>query len=331
VLFFLVFTACHHSENVDNIRQGLLDSLAKVNPAITNISNQIKVHPENAELFYARGSIFFQMNQLALAAHDVDKAIHLDSLKVSYYLMFADINIAAGYVELALKNLKKAKKIAPDDRNLEYKLAKSYLYLKEYDAALGETNTILQVAPNDAPSLLLQGFVFKEKGDTIKALALLKQAADAEPQNYDVNMQLGLLNNFRNKKLAEKYFMNAVRIDSQRYEGNYALAMLYQNNNEFKKAISVYKKLILNDAQNPQPFYNLGALYFHLDSVMQAFKNFNLCVANAPSYAEGYFMRGLCWEIRKNKKEAAKDFQTAMNLKSNYQDAAIALKRVTEN
>ena len=41
-------------------------------------------------------------------------------------------------------------------------------------------------------------------------------------------------------------------------------------------------------------------------------------------------MRGLCWEHRRNKTEAAKDFQNALNLRSNFDDATEGLKRVSK-
>ncbi len=332
VLLAIILAACSscQQKQTDYIRQSLLDSLTKMNPAIGNISKQIKSNGKNPDLYFSRGSIFLQMHQLTLAAADLHKAIELDSTKVAYYLTFADVNIEANYVPLAMQYLRKAKKIAPTDRELSLKLAKTYLYLKEYDAVIGETNQVLGVDNNNAKCFLLQGIVYKEKGDTIKALSCFKQAADAEPDNYDVYMQLGLLNSFRNKKLAEKYLLNAVRIDSQRYEGNYALAMYYQNNKDFKKAIKQYKKMIVLNPQEAQTFYNLGCVYFHLDSLEKAFSNFNIAVADAPTNADAHFMRGLCWELRKNKTEAAKDFQNALNLRSNFEDATNALKRVTE-
>jgi tetratricopeptide (TPR) repeat protein len=157
---------------------------------------------------------------------------------------------------------------------------------------------------------------------------MFKLTAEADPNNYDVYMQLGLLNNFRNKKLAEKYFLNAIRIDSTKYEGTYALAMYYQNGKDYKRAIAQYKKMILQNPQEGQPFYNLGCIYFQIDSLQKAFSNFSIAIANAPTNADAHFMRGLCWELRKNKHEAIIDFQNATNLRSNFTDAENALKRL---
>ena len=325
----LIVTGCKQQQG-DYIRQSLLDSLTKINPAIGNISAQIKKNPGRAELYFSRGSLFLQMHQLALAAADLHKSIEIDSTKVPYYLTFADINIEAHYVPLAMDYLRRAKKVAPDDRELSIKLAKTYLYLKEYDAAIAETNNVLAVDNTNAKCLLLQGLVYKEKGDTAKALATFRQAANAEPNNYGVYMQLGLLTNYRNKKLAEKYLQNAIRIDSSKFEANYALAMYYQNNNDLKKAIAQYKKMIVSNPQEAQALYNIGCIYFHMDSLEKAFINFNLAVLNAPANADAYYMRGLCWEHRRNKTEAAKDFQNALNLRSNFDDATEGLKRVSK-
>ncbi len=328
IVFIVVSCNINQQKSNDYIRQSLLDSLTKLDPTIGNISKQIQANPKNAELYFARGSQFFRINQLTLAAADVHKAITFDSTKIAYYLTFADINIAAHYVPLAMEYLKRAERLAPQDRDLALKLAKTFLYLKEYQAVMDETNKVLAVDQNNTKCFLLQGLVLKEKGDTNRAIKTFKLAVDADPDNYDAYMQLGLLNDFRNKKLAEKYLLNAIRIDSARFEGNYALAMHYQNNNDFKKAIARYKKMLLLDPQSAQPLYNIGCIYLQQDSLQKAFTNFNLAINNAPANADCYYMRGLCWEKRGNKNEAAKDYQTALNIRNDFAEATEAMKRV---
>ena len=333
LLFFVITvfiascSSCHQPAK-EAATSALMDTLVKMNPAIGNINKQIKSNPQNAELYYSRGLILDQMQQFTLAAADLHKAIELDAKQVRYYLIFADINISAHHVDVAVDYLKRAKKLEPENREIRMKLAKAYLYLKEYESVLIETNEVLAVDRNNANCFLLQGMVWKEKGDTAKAINTYKLSADADPDNYEIQMQLGLLNDFHNKKLAEKYFLNAIRLDSNKYEANYALAMHYQNNNEIKKAIKQYNKLILLDPQNAQPYYNLGCVYLYLDSIKKAFSDFNIAVLNAPANADCVYQRGLCWEMRGNKVEAAKDFQSAINLRSGFKEAVEALKRV---
>ena len=328
-LLSLVITSCRfNNKNSESKYQAVIDSFAKVDKSIANVSIQIDKNPNSAELYFSRGTLFYQMHQLTLAASDIHKAIELDSTKSNYYLTFADVNIDARFVKVALQYLQKAKKIDPTNRELLFKLSKTYLYLKEYDEAIKTTNEILAVDQTNSDAFFLQGLIWKEKSDTTRAIALFKIAADNNPDNYNAYMQLGLLNTFRNKQLAEKYLLNAIRIDSTKYEGNYALAMHYQLHGDYKKTIACYKKMIINSPQEIQPIYNLGVVYYDLDSLEKAFNNFNLAITVSPKSADAFYMRGLCWERRKNKTQAIKDYETALRLRSDFREALEALSKL---
>jgi tetratricopeptide (TPR) repeat protein len=331
-LFFaaIVMVSCNGNKSGEGVSkyQATIDSIAKSNPEIRKISEQININPKDAELFFARGNSFYQLHELVLAASDLHRAIELDSTKTAYYLAFADANIEAHFIKVALQYLQKAKKIAPDDINLSFKLAKTYLYLKEYDAAITETNSILMQDKTNSDAYFMQGMVWKEKADTTKALALFRIAADNNPENYNAYMQLGLLNMFRNKTLSEKYFLNVIRIDSNKYEGNYALAMLYQQYNEHQKAITMYKKMIVQSPTEIQPIYNLGMIYYNTNNLEAAFTHFNLAIGVSPRSADAFYMRGLCWEKRNNKTQAIKDMEAALKLRPDFREALDAISKL---
>ncbi|MEN9523703.1 MAG: hypothetical protein RL065_2080 [Bacteroidota bacterium] len=331
LLIILSFLFSCNSGNINSGEskyQSVIDSFGKIDKSIANVSLQINNKPNDADLYFSRGTLFYQMHQLTLAASDVHKAIELDSSKTNYYLTFADINIDARFIKLALQYLQKAKKLDPNNRELLFKIAKTYLYLKEYDEVVNTTNEILAVDQTNSDAFFLQGLVWKEKLDTLKAIALFKISADNNPDNYNAFMQLGLLNTFRNKQLAEKYLQNAIRIDSSKYEGNYALAMLYQVNGDYKKTITCYKKMIIKSPQEIQPIYNLGCVYYDMDSLQKAFNSFNLAITVSSKSADAFYMRGLCWEKRKNKIQAIKDYETALRLRSDFREALEALSKL---
>ena len=325
-----IFSSCKFGSKSygNNKYQTVIDSFAKIDKSIANVSIQIEKNPSDAELYFSRGNLFYQMHQLTLAASDLHKAIELDSSKTAYYLTFADVNIDARFIKVALQYLQKAKTIEPNNRELLFKLSKTFLYLKEYDEAIKTTNEILAVDQTNSDAYFLQGMVWKEKTDTIKAITLFKIAADNNPNNYNAYMQLGLLNTFRNKQLAEKYLQNAIRIDSTKYEGNYALAMHYQLHGDYKKTIACYKKMIVNSPQEIQPIYNLGCVYFDMDSLEKAFTHFNLAITISPKSADVFYMRGLCWEKRNNKAQAIKDYENALRLRSDFREALEALSKL---
>ncbi len=303
------------------VEQSTIDSLSKISPDLARLSNEINAHPDKSEAYYERGMLFYQFKMLDYAAKDVHRAIELDSTQISYYLGFADINVEARYLKVAAQYLLKAEKLAPMDKDLKLKLAKIHLYLKEYDKAIAYTNAVSTIDANDDRPFLLQGIIWKERGDTVHAIKTFLNCTERNPDNYDAYMQLGLLSQALKDKKAEAYFLNTMRIDSTRFEGPYALAMYYQESNQVKKAMSIYRSLIIKHPQDPNPVYNMGYLYFYMDSVKPAYNHFTILIQTDPMNAKAYYMRGLCNLKRGVWNEAVADFSQALKLNPEFEDA----------
>ena len=314
----LFFNSCGGKKIVE---QSTIDSLAKISPDLARLSNEINSHPDKPEAYFERGMLFYQFKMLDYAAKDVHRAIELDSTQINYYLSFADINVEARYLKVAATYLLKAEKLAPTDKDLKLKLAKIHLYLKEYDKAIAYTNQVSTIDANDDRPFLLQGIIWKEKGDTAYAIKTFLNCAERNPDNYDAYMQLGLLAQIKKDPKAEAYFLNTLRIDSARFEGPYALAMYYQENKQIKKAMNLYRSLIIKYPQESDPIYNMGYLYFNMDSTKLAYNHFTMLIQTDPMNAKAYYMRGMCNLKRGIWNEAISDFSQALKLSPDFEDA----------
>ncbi len=83
--------------------------------------------------------------------------------------------------------------------------------------------------------------------------------------------QLGVINILReNYADAEKVLMQSVHIDENLAEAYYNLGLLYQNENEFEKATTFYKKVVLINPQDSQAYELLGECCQALDNVQDA-------------------------------------------------------------
>jgi tetratricopeptide (TPR) repeat protein len=324
---FLIFSVIGCKETT-TVSQGRIDSLAKIHPDLARLSVAINKTPKQANLYFARGNVFSEVEMLDEAAKDLFTAIQLDSTNINYYLTFADINVKARYLKIAINYLNKAAKISPTNIEVHVKLSKLYLYLKEYETAMKEANLVIGLDNSDERSYLLQGIIYKEKGDTAQAMKTFQIVVANNPDSYDGYMQLGLLGEIKKDPKALYYFLNTVRIDSNRYEGQYALAMYYQNHQQIRNAIALYRQMVMKNSQEPQPIYNLGYLYFKIDSLKKAYDHFTLVIQTDPLNADAYYMRGLCNVKRKIWNEAISDFTQTLKLKDDYEEARIELKKL---
>ncbi len=300
-------------------------------PKIQKLNGQIEKDPSNAELYYSRGALYFLSKNLDLAAKDLYKATRIDSTKADYFSLLADINAEARYIRQAINYYQIALRLSPDDVDLKLKLTKMFLYVKEYDAAVATLNELLSRDKYNPRALLLKGICYKERGDTVAAIRFFKDVVTQDPDHYDAWMQLGLLAREQGSPLAEKYYLNTIRIDSNRYEGNYALAMFYQENGMDEKAKKIYRQMIIRSPQTEEPIFNIAFIYYNEDSLQKAIQNFTICVQLAPDNAEAYYWRGKCYKDLKQKELAIHDFAQALELKPELLKARTELNQLGGN
>ncbi len=67
-----------------------------------------------------------------------------------------------------------------------------------------------------------------------------------------------------------------------------------------------------------------------MDSIPQAYKNFDLAIKIDPTYHEAYYKKGVCAEQLKRIEEAKSLYQQCLNINSKYELAQKALKRLSK-
>jgi tetratricopeptide (TPR) repeat protein len=141
-------------------------------------------------------------------------------------------------------------------------------------------------------------------------------------------MQLGLLTESKDKKLAMSYYENALRVDTNSSEARYAKAMTLQTGNELEKAKEEYREIIKRDPQYEEAIYNLGYIYFQQDSLDKAKRHFEMATKVNPTYADAFYMLGLCEEAKSNTSGALAYYNQTLSLDAKHELAQKALKRL---
>ena len=96
----------------------------------------------------------------------------------------------------------------PDDIENHYKLGLSYFYLKKYEHAITELNTVLQHNPNDLEARRFLGYAHYQTGNIPMAIEQLKKRLDGRPFDSEIR-----------KLLASCYFqLNDLEQASREYE-----------------------------------------------------------------------------------------------------------------
>jgi len=307
-----------------------LEMIEKLTPQIEELSNLIKESPNNAGLFYARGNAYFDFGNVKFALLDYERAYHLDSTDATFALGLSDCLFEVNNVDGAIGVLQNYLKTDPDNVDILFNLGLDYFLLPrpQYQQAIETFNEVLKRDVQYADAYFYKGLVYKESGDTAKAISNFQTTVEVDPDHYDAFMQLGLIYSAKKQDVAIKYFDNALAIIDTSSEAHYAKAKYFQDKGELSDAIDYYRNMIVQNPQDANAIYNLATIYYGLDSIDKAYRYYELAIRQSPARASAYYGKGLCAEEMKKIDEAISLYTQALNLDPDLKDAEERLTKL---
>ena len=192
------------------------DSTAIKQSDLGKLNDEIVSNPGNSDLYAKRAVIFLQKNNLKQAYDDISKAVSIDSMNESYYLLLADISFKGLLIQQSINAFGKAILLKPDDLQAHLKYSELLLYLKAYEKCLLEADMALKIDKHTPKAYFIKGFAYKETGDTARALSSFQTSVELDPDYYDAYIQLGNIESKRMHPVALQYYNNALRIQPSR-------------------------------------------------------------------------------------------------------------------
>lgn len=297
-------------------------------PAVAALTKDIENNPKDASLYFKRGILLDQMEKDSLALDDYKKAVSLDSGKAEYYSAIGDLLFEHKDLDGSVKWLEKALQLNPKDIRAHLKVAKMFLYMKEYSGAFNEINTVLKQDVYNGEAYFLKGMVYKDLKDTAKAISSFQTAVQVAPEHYNAVVQLGLMYSAQKNPLALQYFDNAWRQDTTNVFPFFAKGVYYQNAGNYETAKSFYKEAIMRDREYLDAYFNTGYILIQQDSFEKAWRQYDMLTKISPGNAEAYYNRGFCSELMKKKEEAIADYKQALVFNDKYRLPKEGLQRL---
>ena len=303
------------------------DSLMQIlnSPELKALNQKILDNPDDASLYHERAKVFLELKQMEDAINDAKRALRIDSTKAEFYITEADIFFAANETRNAKDVLEKIVRKFPENTEGLLKLGELFFYVKQYENAFAAINKALKIDQNLAQGYYLKGSIYKETGDTAKAISSLETAVEQDNKNFSAFLDLAIIYGARRNTIALEYYDNAIRI-SPLPEALYGKAKLLQDLGKMDEAITIYEQILKQDPLHEFSLYNLGAIQLEVKKdASKALEYFTKAINANPKYAEAYFARGVCYEQLKEKKNAYEDYTLCLKLKPNYEPAVDAL------
>jgi tetratricopeptide (TPR) repeat protein len=320
---FLLFS-CKNQHKTEEAANPVFQS----DPNLKKITDLIEKSPGNADFYFQRGRMLRKLQYDSLALKDFKKASSLDTNRADYYSAVGDLLFEKKDLNGSVEWIQKAIAKNPEDRKAHLKIAKVFLYIKQYQKAFGEINIVLRHNVYDPEAYFLKGMLYKDMKDTAKAISNFLTSVQVSPDYKDAIIQLGLLYSAKKDPVALKYFDNAFAVDTLDVFPIYAKGVYYQDNKDFAKAKEQYRECIIRNRHYADAYFNMGWILMQEDSIQKAWRQYDIVTKIDPTNPTAYYNRGVCSELMDSVKKAISDYRLAASLDTSYKSPREALKKL---
>jgi len=324
LIYVFVIAFLFSCKNDDKVKDARIPS----DPTLEQLNKLVETKPNDAKILYERAKYFYNNEKYKDAIKDMKQVMKIDSVNPVYFHTLADIYLDDADSRYAINTMEKVVSLYPERIPSLLKLSEFYFIVKNYDKSLSTINSILYLSPDNPEAYFMLGVNFKEMNQLAKAKNSFLTVVENNPEHIDAWLQLGKLAEEQKDSTAETYYKNAILIDEDNVEAMHYLAYYYQNNGKLQKALDTYKKIVLIDPSYTASYLNSGIIYLKQDSLQKAFDNFNIMVNVDKSNPKGYYFRGMTHYLGGNNEAAKPDFEQALKLNPDYEEAKQMLGKV---
>lgn len=230
---------------------------------IAYLDKKIEANPNLPSLYVRRGELRLKEEEYQAAIADFKEALKLDSTnKWAWYKMAKAQRKTGNVVQLISSGLK-AKNLGLKDQGLYTLLGEGYFLLKKYDRALLYLNNSLKMNPYEPSAYYYKGLVYREKGDTARAISSFQTTIEQEPNFFDAYNTLAETLMKQGKwRTAQEYLETGLSRVPAEGIMNYNLGVVLQQTGHGDSSKQYYRKALAEEPQLADAAFNLATLFF---------------------------------------------------------------------
>src|SRR5712691_6453080 len=249
--------------------------------------------PASDEALIDLALAYFEAAQFDKALQPLGKAVTLNPRSADAHGMLGKTYFALRDYEKSATELKAALELAPNDFDTSFTLSIAYLQQLQFAAAKRVFGRMLQQFGEQPQLHVVIGRAFREAGLLPEAVDEFKKAIALDPALPRAHYNLGLayLMNEGAARLgdAEQEFQTELVSNPDEFFANYYLGIVYIFQRKWELAIAFLQKASRVQADNPDPYFQLGQAYQELQKHDQAIEALKKAIALNPGLAHNKF------------------------------------------
>lgn len=270
-----------------------------------------------------------QQGQFESTIADLDLALRADSGFAPAWEYKAELLYNARNFEASLRTLNQCVRHAPTSTACRLRRAELNIHLGQVERAFADLNESLRLDDQLHEAYWMKGKLYEGLGNMDLARSSFATAVEVRPDFYDGYIALGMFCATQGDPLAEEYYRSAIELKPRSVEAHYNLAMHLQERGDLDAALATYDEILELDPDNATAPFNQG--YIHLEyrqDYAAAVSAFSAALERLPYYQQAFYNRGLAQESLGALDDALADYNSALELKPDYTEAALAKDRV---
>ena len=312
--------------------------------ALFSIEKADKRTPNNSDIYYDWGMIYFRNNKYALARDKFMKSAQLNRFNFMALLLSAVMDKKLEDYQFAQDKLEFLVKVAPMDTTY-YEYAHLKLIKSDFKEAEEFAKKSIELNPQMLPSYIILGEVYSTQRLTSEFEFVFEKALDNDLESSLLRYEWGkaYLRVFDWQK-AKEQFIIALKLDENYLDAKIALALTYAYENDFEMlhqpdiaadkncfylealgleklqfndgegAIDLFKKSLEIDSEEIYNYYNLVKAYKKIGDNYKIKEYYEKFIQLAPGYFEGIFDYGKWLFEMREYEEAIRKFRRAKKI-----------------
>lgn len=335
--------------------QGAVDDLS----AALELATAARDRRAMAYIHLYRGPAYYRLDKLDAAIDDIDEAIKLGYDDAEAHLWRGKLLVQKGQTDLAFEAFKKAKELDPYDKEVRAALVQLYERLNLYDLATDELNELAKDDTNEPAVIWAQVRIHYKSKRYDEALAVAEKLLEIEPDHVGARvcqariyfakgdkrslerialrlMALKLDNggDFAQRGFcldacgltvdAMKDFDQAIALGYRDSSVHTCRAQIHARRSEWEKVVAEATAAIKLDARNKDAYYARGVGLLWLKKTDEGVADFDRAIRIEPNFVRALVARALTFANTNRKGDAIADLRTAVGLDPDNADISIA-------
>jgi tetratricopeptide (TPR) repeat protein len=261
--------------------------------AIAALEAAALYQPASDETLSDLAVTYFEAGQFDKALQLLHQAIAVNPQSPTAHTMLGKTYFALREYEKAAAELKVALEFGSNDFDTSFTLAIAYLQQRQFTDARRVFDAMLLLLGDQAELHVVIGRAFRVAGRLPEAIDEFKKAIALNPglaRAHD-NLALAYLMNEGASRLvdAEREFRTELLSNPDEFFANYYLGIVYIFQRNWELAIAFLKNASRVQADNPDPYFQLGQAYQELGKHDQAIEALKKAIALNPDLAHNKF------------------------------------------